>query len=69
MLDEKITVEGLFTIVLLSKTEDTTKGLKHWFITRSDGTSTAKSPEGMFDEKIDNDMQFVLNRIEEYSNG
>ena len=69
MLDEKITVEGMFTIVLLSTIEKTDDGLKHWFVTNSDGTTTAKSPEGMFPEKIPNDLQAVLDRIEEYNNG
>lgn len=69
MLDEKITVEGMFTIVLLSVIEKTDDGLKYWFVTNSDGTTTAKSPQGMFEAKIPNDLQMVLNRIEEYNNG
>ena len=40
MLDEKLTVEGLFSIVLICQTD----GIKHEFITQSDGTTTAKSP-------------------------
>lgn len=67
MLDEKITIEGMFTIVLLSQIEKTEDGLKYWFITNNDGTTTAKSPEGMFPEKIPNDLQIVLNTIEEYN--
>lgn len=69
MLDEKITVEGMFTIVLLSIAENTIDGVKYWFITRNDGTSTAKSPEGMFAEKIPNDLKVVIERVEEYNNG
>lgn len=69
MLDEKITIEGMFTIVLLSQVEKKEDGLRYWFITNNDGTTTAKSPEGMFPEKIPNDLQAVLNRIEEYNNG
>lgn len=68
MLDEKITIEGMFTIVLLSQVEKKEDGLRYWFITNNDGTTTAKSPEGMFPEKIPNDLQAVLNRIEEYNN-
>ena len=69
MLDEKITVEGMFTIVLLSLAENTVEGTKYWFVTRNDGSSTAKSPDGMFDEKIPNDLDLVIKRIEEYNNG
>jgi hypothetical protein len=63
MLDEKLTVEGLFTIVLLCETD----GERHWFTTQSDGTSTAKSPIGMFAEReIDNDLKAVDTAIREY---
>jgi hypothetical protein len=63
MLDEKLTVEGLFTIVLLCETD----GERHWFTTQSDGTTTAKSPIGMFaDREIDNDLKAVDTAIREY---
>lgn len=69
MLDEKITVEGMFTIVLLSVAENTVEGTKYWFVTSNDGSSTAKSPDGMFPEKISNDLNLVIKRVEEYNNG
>lgn len=62
MLDEKLTLEGCFDIVLYAKTD----GREHWFQTQSDGTNTAKSPEGMFEEKIPNDLAFVDSKIREY---
>lgn len=62
MLDEKLTVEGLFSIVLLTVAE----GTEHYFITNSDGSSTAKSPMEMFDLKIDNDLRMVDQTIREY---
>ena len=63
MLDEKLTVEGLFTIVLLCETD----GERHWFTTQSDGTTTAKSPMGMFAEReIDNDLKAVDTVIRNY---
>lgn len=68
MLDEKITVEGLFTIVLHSVVEEEEKQLKHFFITNSNGYTTAKSPMGMFEYKIPNDLQYVLDKIHEYNN-
>lgn len=70
MLDEKITLEGLFTLVLYTKVEaDPKEGNKYYFQTQTDGTNTAKSPRGMFDSLlIPNDLQFVLNQIEKYEN-
>lgn len=62
MLDNQLTLEGLFTIVLLAETD----GKTHWFTTQSDGSATTKSPMGMFDLKIDNDLKFVDNAIREY---
>ena len=62
MLDEKLTVEGCFDIVL--RTEIDQDG--HWFRTQSDGFDTVKSPEGMFDLKIPNDLALVDQKIREY---
>lgn len=63
MLDQQLTVEGLFTIVLLCEASE--KG--HYFITQSDGTNPCKSPMGMFDDvKIDNDLKMVDDAIREY---
>ncbi len=62
MLDNQLTLEGLFSIVLLCKTD----GQEHYFETQSDGYSTCKSPMGMFDLKIDNDLKIVDEKIREY---
>ena len=63
MLDEKLTVEGLFDIVLLA----TVDSEGHHFVTQSDGTTTAKSPEGLFDSvKIPNNLKLVDNAIRDY---
>lgn len=62
MLDEKLTVEGLFSIVLFCVTD----GVTHKFITQSDGNTTAKSPMDMFELEIDNDLEFVDTTIRDY---
>ena len=62
MLDEKLTVEGCFDIVLL--TENTSD--EHCFVTQSEGYSSAKSPEGMFPARIPNDLKLVDTTIREY---
>ena len=62
MLDEKLTLEGCFDIVLHARTDGDT----YWFSTQSDGTDTAKSPEEMFEAKIPNDLAFVDKTIREY---
>jgi hypothetical protein len=62
MLDEKLTVEGCFNIVLFADVE----GSEHKFITQSDGVIPAKSPEGMFELKIPNDLKAVDDAIREY---
>ena len=65
MLDNQLTVEGCFDIVLLTSVE----AGEHWFITQSDGYTTAKSPEGMFEDiKIPNDLKAVDNAIRDYWN-
>ena len=63
MLDEKLTVEGLFSIVLMAKNVDG----KHFFLTQSDGTDTVKTPIEMFAEaRIDNDLKAVDKAIRAY---
>jgi hypothetical protein len=58
MLDEKLTVEGCFDIVLYCQ--------DHKFFTQANGMSTAKSPEGMFELEIPNDLKFVDESIRNY---
>lgn len=62
MLDNQLTLEGLFSIVLLCKTD----GKEHYFETQSDGFTTCKSPMEMFELKIDNDLKAVDTTIREY---
>ena len=63
MLDEKLTVEGCFDIVL--KTEVNTDG--YWFRTHTTGNDPVKTPEDMFtDDLIPNDLAFVDKTIRTY---
>lgn len=63
LLDEKVCVEGMFTVVLRSLKRDN----KYVFATNTDGLDVTKSPIGMFDnEFIDNDLSFVDKAIREY---
>lgn len=62
MLDEKLTVEGLFSIVLLCEASQD----GHHFTTQSGGYCTAKSPIDMFPEQIDNDLKQVDTTIRDY---
>lgn len=62
MLDEKVCVEGLFTIVLRCIDDNG----EHKFITNGRG---AKSPEEMFDDiEIENDLKYVDDKIREFYN-
>lgn len=62
MIDNQLALESLFTIVLYCVTD----GKRHYFVTQSDGVTTAKSPKGMFPIEIDNDLKAVDTRIREY---
>ena len=62
MIDNWLTLEGMFSIVLLAETD----GKQHWFTTQSDGLTTAKSPMDMFPVRIDNDLKAVDTAIREY---
>lgn len=63
MLDEKITIEGLFTTVLKTSVQDG----QYYFLTQNSGRDTVKSPIGMFDTyAIDNDLKYVDVKIRNY---
>ena len=63
MLDEKITIEGMFTTVLKTHVSDG----KYYYLTQNSGNDTVKSPLGMFaDFAIDNDLKYVDEKIRNY---
>lgn len=63
LLDEKITVEGMFTIVLKTNVTDG----QYSFVTQNSGHDTVKSPIGMFQSVvIDNDLKYVDEKIRNY---
>ena len=63
MLDNYVTVEGRFTIVLKTVVQDG----KYMFSTQNNGQDTVKSPMGMFEQPlIENDLKAVDNTIREY---
>lgn len=63
LIDEKVCLEGLFSIVLRAKKVDK----NYYFFTQATDGDVAKSPIGMFDELyIDNDLKLVDNKIREF---
>ena len=63
LLDEKITLEGLFTIVMRSIRHDG----QYLFTTQNSGSDTVKTPMGLFEsETIDNDLDKVDQSIKQY---
>lgn len=63
MLDNYVTVEGKFTIVLKTVVQDG----KYYFATHNSGQDTVKSPLGMFESNyVDNDLKAVDTIIREY---
>lgn len=63
LLDEKICIEGMFSIVLIAQRVEG----KYTFRTQSTGYDVAKTPMGMFDsEEIENDLKFVTDTVRKY---
>ena len=63
LLDEKICLEGMSTIVLKTNVSD---GV-YTFLTQNSGKDTVKSPAGMFPTyAIDNDLYYVDQKIRNY---
>ena len=63
LLREKITIEGLFTIVLRTMVSEG----NYYFCTQNNGKDTVKSPMGMFPTyAIDNDLNYVADKIRNF---
>lgn len=71
MVDQYICPEGKFEIVLYGRArydEKEKKSIRE-FVTNDDGVYPSKSPVGMFELYIPNDLGFVVNEIDKYYNG
>ena len=67
MIDNTLTLEGLFSIVLFGRVIKEEDKLVYGFDTQNNGENTCKSPMEMFEEFfIDNDLQFVKDCIIQY---
>lgn len=63
MLDEKIVLEGMSTIVLKTNVSDG----QYTFLTQNNGKDTVKSPAGMFPAyAIENNLKYVDEKIRNY---
>lgn len=72
LLDSSINIDGLFTHILFTHVsrDDDGEQSTYQFVTQSDGTTTAKTPMGCFEDRlIPNDLQYVVNKLDEYSEG
>jgi hypothetical protein len=70
MVDEKLTLEGLFSIVLFGKVKKDKDGnIRYVFETSNNGENTCKTPKGMFDTfEIPNDLSLVVEAIYQFEN-
>lgn len=62
LLDQKVCIEGMSTIVLRCMTS----GSRHYIRTNTDGSDISKSPEGMLELEVDNDLKAIDDKIREY---
>lgn len=63
LIDDKVCLEGLFSIVLRAKKVDK----NYYFFTQATDGDVAKTPIGMFDELyVDNDLKEVDKKIREF---
>jgi len=71
MIDNYLTLEGLFTVILYTKVTKSSESnkMEYNFVTNNDGELPAKSPIGMFDSLlINNDLAEVIKCIDLYNN-
>jgi hypothetical protein len=70
MIDNALTLEGLFSIVLFGKVKKDKDGnIRYVFETTNNGENTCKTPKGMFaTPEIVNDLALVRQAMEDYEN-
>lgn len=69
LIDNYITLEGLFDTVLYAQSRINNGKVEYFFTTQTNGLSTAKSPEGMFASEEPNDLQIIIQKYKDYHNG
>jgi hypothetical protein len=62
----KLNLEGKLTYTLYTSVEFESGKPEYYFVTQTDGTTSARSPEGCFEFRIPNDLNYVINRIKEF---
>ena len=62
----KMQLEGKLETVLYSNVEKDTSGTKYVLETENDGYNTARSPMGLFEPTIDNDYNFIIEKLMAY---
>ncbi len=70
MIDNYLTLEGLFTVILYTKvSKGPDNKMQYQFVTNNDGQYPAKSPMGMFkDLYIPNDLSLVSSTVDSFNN-
>lgn len=68
LIGEKIKPESMFTVVLETEIEFKDDKANYYFITQNNGMNSAKSPQGMFERRIPNNLQYVVDAIDKYEN-
>ena len=71
MVDDYLTLEGLFTVILYTKvSKGNDNKIAYQFVTNNDGEFPGKSPIGLFPELyIPNDLGVVSETIDKYNEG
>ncbi len=70
MINQYLTPEGLFTVILYTRVIKENGKMSYSFVTNNDGKYPAKSPIGMFkDLYIPNDLGAVSKAIDSYYMG
>lgn len=71
MVDDYLTLEGLFTVILYTKvSKGADNKISYQFVTNNDGEYPSKTPIGLFPELyIPNDLGVVAEMIDKYNEG
>ncbi len=69
LMDNQIKIPSYFTYILHSNIQETNGKMEYSFLTNSDGTKLAKSPEECLEKFEPNDYKLILDKISKYQLG
>jgi len=68
LIDNYVTLDGVFDTLLYAESRKSNGKIEYYFTTQTDGKTTAKSAENLFNSEEPNDLGIIINKYRQYFN-